>query len=404
MALLSVSHALEKLLAMLTPVGVETIPFSTSAGRVLARDIQAPIPLPVFSNSAMDGYAVHVSDLSAAAPGAPVELPIVADIPAGRYRAEPLLPGQAARIMTGAPLPPGAEAVLPVEDTDAASHGNVKLKRSVIMNQNVRLSGEDVRQQETVLKAGTRLRPQEIGFLAMLGIGEISVFRRPRVGVLSTGDELVPVGLPLTPGKIYNSNAPMIQAQLASAGAETLDIGSLPDQPDAIRSALDRAVAGGVDLIVSSAGVSVGAFDYVRAVLESAGRLEFWKVNMRPGRPLAVGVYGGTPFIGLPGNPVSAFVGFEVFVRPAVQKIGGQGPGARPTLWVTVLDPIPTDGRESYLRVSVTREGSRWVARLPGSQGSGNLRSLVQANALLIVPSEVKSPPIGAELPAWWLD
>jgi molybdopterin molybdotransferase len=308
-------------------------------------------------------------------------------------------------------MPEGADAVVPVEDTDfqhrdpgMEAPAQVLIYRQVGPGDYVRPMGEDLHRGEIALNAPIRLRPQDIGFLAMLGVPHVKVYRRARVGLLSTGDELVPVHALLEPGKIRDSNAYTLEALVKSCGAEAVRLGIAADDPGAVQALLDQAVQMGVDLILSTAGVSVGAFDYVRSVVESHGELTFWRVNMRPGKPLAFGSYRGLPFVGLPGNPVSSFVGFEVFVRPALFKLGGLPEVERPSHQVRLLDPLETDGRESYLRASVFYQNGEWVARLAGHQGSGNLRSLVLANALLIVPSGVKSLAVGSDVQAWLLN
>ncbi|HEX9027816.1 MAG TPA: molybdopterin molybdotransferase MoeA, partial [Anaerolineales bacterium] len=243
-----------------------------------------------------------------------------------------------------------------------------------------------------------------VGFLATLGENLVKVYRQPRVGLISTGDELVQVEERLSPGKIHDSNVYSLAALVKKYGGEPLNLGIAADREEAVRAKLDQACQAGVDLILSSAGVSVGAFDFVRQVVEERGLLSFWRVNMRPGKPLAFGNYRNKPFVGLPGNPVSSFVAFEVFVRPALLKMGGFPSWERPSQVVRLGEAIESDGRESYLRAIVSRSAGEWSARLTGHQGSGNLRSLIQANALLIVPSGVKSLPAGAELEAWMID
>jgi molybdopterin molybdotransferase len=280
----------------------------------------------------------------------------------------------------------------------------VKIFHSVKYGENVRPRGQDVHAREQVLQAGIRLRPQDIGFLAMLGMAQVPVHRLPKVAVFATGDELITVGSDLEPGKIYDSNSYTLISQIEKYGAHAVNLGIVADNFDAVQACLDRAITEDADLIISSAGVSVGAFDFVRHVVEQGGRLDFWRVNMRPGKPLAFGEYKGVPFIGLPGNPVSAFVGFEVFVRPAILKMSGVEGKERPFQRVKLQEEIESDGRESYLRGIVTYQDGAWEACLTGHQGSGNLRSLVQANALLLVPSGVKSLPVGAEVDAWILD
>lgn len=410
-ALLSVSEAKHKLLLVFRALDSETVPISRAVGRVLSESIQALFDIPPFDNSSMDGFAVRAADVSAARPDHAVELAVVADIPAGQSIEVTVGVGQAARIMTGAVLPFGANAVVPVEETDfnarqpgIAAPKKVRILRSVKPGENVRPKGQDVRDREIVMQAGSPLRPQDIGFLAMLGMARVPVHRLPNVVVFATGDELMPVGADLGPGKIYDSNTYTLISQVEKYGAHAVNLGIVADNLDAVRTCLDQAKSQNVDLIVSSAGVSVGAFDFVRHVVEQGGRLDFWRVNMRPGKPLAFGEYKDIPFIGLPGNPVSAFVGFEVFVRPAILKMSGVVAEERLLQKVKLLDEIESDGRESYLRAVVSHQDGAWAARLTGHQGSGNLRSLVQANALLLVPSGVKSLPVGAEVEAWMID
>jgi molybdopterin molybdotransferase len=237
----------------------------------------------------------------------------------------------------------------------------------------------------------------------MLGVAKVSVFRLPRIVILSTGDELVPVESPLQPGKIHDSNAYTLSALIARDGGEAVYLGIVPDREESVRKILETAVESEADLILSSAGVSVGAFDFVRTVVQQDGKLDFWRVNMRPGKPLAFGNFQGVPFIGLPGNPVSAFVGYEVFVRPAISRLAGLLNISRNRIRATISHEIQSDGRESYLRAVVKIQDGRWFAKLTGHQGSGNLLSLVQANALLIIPSGVKSLPSGADVDAWLL-
>lgn len=406
--LMSVLDAQHKLLALFKPLEEETIPLEAAAGRVLARPAYAAFDLPPFANSSMDGFAVRAQDVRSATPEQPVQLVVTDDIPAGQVAEIELRAGQAIRIMTGAPLPQGADAVVPVEDTDfpwrqpgLAAPQSVHILRPIQSGDNVRPAGQDVPRGELALEPGQRLRPQELGLLAMLGFSQAQVYRRPRVAILSTGDELLPAGAALAPGKIYNSNSPTLIAQVQRYGGEAIDLGIARDHEDDVRRCLSQAVERRADLVLSSAGVSVGAFDFVRSVVEQDGRLEFWRVNMRPGKPFTCGQYRGIPFIGLPGNPVSAFVGFEVFVRPALQKMSGLAPRPPHVTRARLSQAIQSDGRESYLRGVVTCQAGSCSARLTGHQGSGNLRSLVQANALLLVPSGVKSLPSGAEIDAW---
>jgi molybdopterin molybdotransferase len=308
-------------------------------------------------------------------------------------------------------IPAAADAVIMVEDTDfttrspgAPAPPSITIKKALVTGENIRHQADDLRRGDKVLAAGTRFRAQEIGLLAMLGMSTVQVHRKVRLALLSTGDELLPLDSPLIPGKIHDTNTYTLAALAQAAGVEVVHLGIANDTEEDIRCRLDQAVAGKVDLVLSSAGVSVGAFDYVKAVIESSGTLDFWRVNMRPGKPLAFGAYHGIPFIGLPGNPVSSFVGFEVFVRPVLERLNGLPGVPRPARKVRVAEQIDSDGRESYLRVLVREEDGVLTAHLAGHQGSGNLFTLVQANALLIVPSGVKCVTAKSELNAWLLE
>jgi molybdopterin molybdotransferase len=313
--------------------------------------------------------------------------------------------------MTGAALPPGADAVVMVEDTDfkiraagAPAPATVTIYKQVISGENIRHRGDDLHTGDKVIARGTRLRAQEVGLLALQGFSAVPVYRPPKIALLSSGDELLPVDRPLSPGKIHDANSYILSALAETAGVELVQLGIAADAESDVRSRLMHAVDEHVDAIISSAGVSVGAFDYIKPVVEAGGELEFWKVNMRPGKPLAFGRYHGIPFFGLPGNPVSAFVGFEVFIRPALEKLSGQNPRTHPPIKALLAEPVESDGRESYLRAVVSEEEGRLVARTTGHQGSGNIFSLVQANALLIVPSGVKSLPATSEVDIWLIE
>jgi molybdopterin molybdotransferase len=401
--MLSVSDARERILAGFLPVESQPVTISHAMGRVLAVEITTGNDLPLFDNSSVDGFALHKADLASER-----VLAVVADIRAGDYTEMALQPGECGRIMTGAAVPPGTEGVVMVEDTDfndrtpgISAPRTVTVRRSIRAGENIRRRGDDLHSGDIVLSAGTHLRAQEIGLLAMLGQAEVVVYRKPRVALLSCGDELLPVEAPLTPGKIHESNSHVLAALAETAGAEVVWLGMAADSETNIRSLLEQAVESNVDMIISTAGVSVGAFDYVKSVVEQAGELNFWKVNMRPGKPLAFGKYQGIPFLGLPGNPVSAFVGFEVFVRPALKKLSGLEVKPHSQQRAILAESLESDGRESYLRVVVSQENGHPVAHLTGHQGSGNIFSLVRANALLIVPSGVKSLPARTEVEIW---
>ena len=406
LAMYSVTEARERILSHFQSTPQESIPLIECANRVLAADISAAHDLPPFDNSSMDGFAIHSAD-STNADAQGITLKVVADIPAGSVPTVTLAAGETARIMTGAQLPKGADAVIPVEDTDfhvrdagTVAPQTVSFSRIVKAGENVRPRGMDLLAGDVVLQKGRRLKPQDLGLLAMLGFAKVAVHKKPRVALLSSGDELLEVDAPLTEGKIHDSNSYALAAAIQNAGVEVIRLGVAKDTRESVEGLLKKAIAENVDLIVSSAGVSVGAFDFVKEVIESNGRLDFWRVNMRPGKPLAFGEYGGRPFIGLPGNPVSAFVGFEVFVRPVLEKLGGQLDGGRLTVRARCEEVIESDGRESYLRARIRTENGIHTAVLTGHQGSGNLLSLVQADALLIIPAGVKCVPVGQEVEA----
>ncbi len=404
------NEARERILSQFKPVKTETVPLTESSNRVLAEDIQAADDLPLFDNSSMDGFAVRAVDVTDASSDSPRSLRVVADIPAGSSPTVSLARGQAARIMTGAQMPAGADSVVPVEDTDFQDRSSgtkapeeVQISRGVKHGSNVRPRGMDIHAGEVVLHAGRALKPQDLGLLAMFGISQVPVFQRPRVALLSSGDELIDIDAPLEAGKIRESNSYMIAALIENAGAEVFRLGVAKDNFDSVKALFEKAVNLNVDLILSSAGVSVGAFDYVKEVIESDGKMDFWRVNMRPGKPVAFGNYSGVPVIGLPGNPVSAYVSFEVFVHPTLGRLSGIADANRPTVRVRCEAQIDSDGRESYLRGEVHEENGVLIGRLTGHQGSGNLHSLVRANALLIIPAGVKCVPAGQEVTAWLL-
>lgn len=409
--MISVQTAKQRILSGIVPLETVFIPLEAALGRTLSEPVLSSAGYPVFDNSSVDGFAVRAEDVSTASPDHPVILQVVGDIPAGSYPHLSLFRGQAARIMTGAPVPVNSDAIVMIEDTDAdphASGSSVPVKVSIFQSASsgdyIRRHGSDFISGQQILPAEKVLRPQDIGILAMLGVAKIPVRRKPRIALLSSGDELVPIDKALQPGKIHDSNSFMLDALAQKNGCETINIGVAPDQPEAIREYLKKAADIKPDLIISSAGISVGAFDFIRDAVTEHGSLSFWKVNMRPGKPLAYGTYFTIPFFGLPGNPVSAFVSFLVFVQPVLDRLIGYESVNSTRTKVILSQGIESDGRESYLRAVVKRENDRSIATLTGHQGSGNLFSLVQANALLIIPSGVKSCPPGSEVEAWILE
>ena len=401
--MLSVTEARERILSNFQTTAAESIPLIASANRVLAIDVSAAQDFPLFDNSAMDGFAIRSEDTSASR----MTLKVVADIPAGSTPKVTLQPGEAARIMTGAQVPAGANAVIPVEDTDFHNHAAgttapeiISFERPLKAGENIRTRGMDIHAGEIVLKKGQTLKPQDLGLLAMLGFANVQVYKKPRIALLSSGDELLAVDAPLESGKIRDSNSYTLAASIESAGSEVIRLGVAKDTRESVEALFQKALSENVDLILSSAGVSVGAFDYVKEVIEANGSLNFWRVNMRPGKPLTFGKYFDKQFIGLPGNPVSAFVGFEVFVRPVLERLSGKLESSRRRIKVRSAEEIESDGRESYLRAKLREENGIQIAQLTGHQGSGNLLSLVQADALLIIPAGVKCVPAGQEVEA----
>ncbi|MCZ7539468.1 MAG: molybdopterin molybdotransferase MoeA [Anaerolineae bacterium] len=392
--LLSVEDALSRILARVRVLPAEQIHVAQALERVLAEDVAAAAPIPPFANSAMDGYAVRAADVCGAASDAPIFLTPVLDIPAGTLVSRALGAGEAARIMTGAPLPPGADAVIPVEQTDdrwlpdgrAALPERVAVHRAVAAGENVRAAGEDIRAGQVVLRRGAVLRPQDIGVLVSLGRARIPVIRQPRVAILSTGDELADVDQPLAPGQIHNSNSYMLAGLVQQCGGVPIRLPVARDTLDDVRRRLREALAHAPDFIITSAGVSVGTHDVVRTVVDELGQVDIWRVNVKPGKPLAFGDVGGVPFFGLPGNPVSAMVTFDIFARPALRKAGGADPQAVPLATAVLDEDVALDGRRTYLRVTLSERDGVLIARTTGTQSSGALMSLVLADGLLIIP------------------
>ena len=408
---LTVAEALALILREMNPLPVERVPLLDALGRVLAEPITARDSLPPFPNSSMDGFAVRAADTHSATTDEPVELQVLADIAAGVVPEVSVIEQTAARIMTGAAMPEGADAVVPVEDTNEPWRSverplpkTVVVSRAVDAGDYVRPVGEDIQAGQTVLAPGQILRPQELGVLASLGVNEVAVHRRPRIGILSTGDELIPVEEALRPGKIRDSNGYAQAAQVKSLGAEPVVLGIASDVEADVRRKLQGGLDQGVDLFISSAGVSVGAYDVVKVVLEQEGNIGFWRVRMRPGKPLAFGTYHGIPYLGLPGNPVSAMVSFERFARPAILKLAGHTNLQRPQVTVVFMEDISSDGRETYVRAAVWRTEEGYQAVSTGSQGSNVMTSLVKANALVIIPEGIANIAAGTELQALMID
>lgn len=403
--LLNVDTALERILEQISQLPSTSILLHQALGRILSQDIIAPISLPPFANSSMDGYAVIAQDCLSATRQTPITLQVIMDITAGTLPQQPLKSGTCARIMTGAPLPEGADSVIPVEltsakwsnDPNAPLESQVTLFASVKPADNVRPIGENILAGQTVITKGTPIRSAEIGILASLGYAQVNVTKKPRVAVLTSGDELLPLGSPLTSGKIYDSNSITIGAMIEEIGGEAHLLPIASDTLPSLHALFQQALALEPDMIISTAGVSVGAVDLVRTVLEELGHIGFWRINLRPGKPLAFGNIQNIPFFGLPGNPVSAMVTFEVLVRPALLKMQNR-PDESHWVMATVAEKIESDGRRSYLRVRLTPHSGGYLAHLAGTQSSGALVSMLMADGLMIVPEGVKTVEVGAQL------
>lgn len=389
--MLSVPEASTRILEHITPLPTERLSLLDALGRVLAEPVRAPMTLPAWDNSAMDGYAVRGSDIDAATPERPVRLRVLETVAAGGFATHRVSDGEAIRIMTGAPLPEGADTVVRVEDTDGGTN-NVLVRDSRDARRNVRPRGEDFREGDALLEAGTALGPAQLGVLASVGRSSVEVHRRPRVGILGSGDELVDLDRfheVLAGRKIVSSNGYTLHALVRDSGGEPVNLGIARDDPVSLRDHLTRSA--GCDLLITSAGVSVGEFDYTREVIAALGaEMKFWRVRMRPGAPLGFGILGGMPWIGLPGNPVSAMVTFELFVRPVLRRMLGHTRLFRRPVPVVLEEAVSIGARLThFLRCIVsTRDDGVVTARLTGPQGSGILTSMSRANALLVVPED----------------
>ncbi|HET9979330.1 MAG TPA: gephyrin-like molybdotransferase Glp [Ktedonobacterales bacterium] len=400
--MLSVEEARERVLARFHPLEAEQAPLTEALGRVLADDALAREASPPFTNSAMDGYALRSADTRAASVQAPVRLRLAGEVAAGSVYAGETQPGEAIRILTGAPLPAGADAALQQELTEVAD-GWVTIRQPVAPGPNVRHAGEDVRPGALLAQAGVELGPAEIALLASLGVSPLMVRRRPRVAILATGDELVSPGEPLKPGQIYNSNTPYLIAAVTRAGAIPVALGAAPDRADALREKL--AQARGHDLILTSGGVSVGDYDLVKQILGEQGAMEFWRVAIRPGKPLAFGFLGATPLLGLPGNPVSAAVTFELFGRPAIRRMLGAAQVERPVVDVVLAgEAIQRADRRQFVRARLSSEQATLVAHPTGAQGSHIISSLRGATALLVIFEGTGYVHAGEHVPALLLN
>ena len=398
--MLSVEEARERVLALVPVLEAAELPLLESLGLVLAEDIVAAFDIPPWDNSAMDGYAVRHSDIRGAGQDSPRSLRVIGHVAAGQWPRQEVLPGTGIRIMTGAPIPPGADTVVPFEETDemerkanCRSLEEITIQREMPKGASVRGAAEDVPSGDAVLTSGTVLRPSEIGVLASLGYATVRVIRRPVVAILATGDELLEPSQSLEPGKIYDSNSYSVAASVARYGGIPRPLGIAGDNLDSMNRMLDHGLS--ADMLITSAGVSKGDYDMVKDVLAERGQIAFWSVRMRPAKPLAFGVLRGNdgrsvPHLGLPGNPVSAMVAFEQLGRPALLKMQGRKELDKPTIQAVLEDPIVNgDGRRVYARAIVTKRNGTYYAKLTGPQGSNILTSMAKANGLAICPEDV---------------
>ena len=382
--MISVIEARDAILDRIRPLGVERVDIASARGRVLAEDVHATRNQPPWDNSAMDGYAVRAADTVPASPDNPAELEIIEDLPAGYVAKRSVGPGQATHIMTGAPVPDGADTIVRAERTTRVDERRVHILEPVESGTDLRKAGEDICEGDLIIPSGMLIRPAEVGLMASTNRSHVSVYGRPRVAVLSTGDEIVDVDEPLEDGKIVDSNGYALSALVADAGGIPLRLGICPDTQEALERVLrDGLVA---DAIITSGGVSVGEYDYVKAALEAVGTsMAFWKVSMTPGRPLAFGAIDDTIIFGLPGNPVASMVTFELFMRPALLKMQGYNRIYRPTIKARLLDDIKkTLGRKQFIRVTLRKQGDIYYASRTGAQGSGILRSMSIADGLAV--------------------
>jgi len=386
---LSVDEALERILARVHPLPATAMELLDALGTTLAEDVVADRDVPPFRNSAMDGYAVRGADVATA----PVDLRVIGDIAAGGAPSRTVGAGEAMRIMTGAPMPDGSDTVVRVEDTDNRTD-TVTITVATMPGTSVRAAGEDLKRGETILRSGTVLRAAEIGVLATLGRPSVRVVPRVRVAVLSTGDEVVELDAPLRPGQIRDANRYSLASAARAAGATPVPLGIVRDTADDLRRAL-RAAAAQADVIVTSGGVSVGDHDHVKPVVDELGSMDFWSIAIRPGRPLAFGEIGGTLIFGLPGNPVSALLGFELFVRPALLKMAGRSLLHRPRMTATLDGTLDTPPGLRFFARGI-HDPQAGTVRTTGPQGSGILRSMALANSFIDVPETVRHLDRGA--------
>ena len=414
-SMLSVEEALERILSFVHVLEPEEKPILDALGQVLAEDAVSRYDIPPLDNSAMDGYAVQASSVAGASEDSPMTLRVVGSVAAGELPSDEVTPGTAVRIMTGAPIPRGADAVIPFEDTDEIARrdsgqglSEIGINLAVSIGAEIRPAGQDVRKGQLVLEKGAVLRPSEIGVLASLGYGTVKVIRRPVVAILATGNELLEPGDEYGAGKIFNSNNYSVAASVLRYGGVPKILGIARDNLDSMNARLREGLES--DILITSAGVSKGDYDMVKDVLAQHGKIDFWSVKMRPAKPLAFGVLTApdgrqVPHLGLPGNPVSALVAFEQFGRAAILKMLGKPSTKKPTVEAILDEPIDNpDGRRVYARAIVTKRNGKYHVRLTGDQGSNLLTSMARANGLAICPEDLPQKDAGEVVETQMLD
>ena len=405
--MISVEQALEKVLSYVDVLEEEERPILDCLGQVLAEDVYASFNVPPLDNTAMDGYAVRSIDTKGATRQSPRVLRVIDTVTAGSISKYEVKPGTAIRIMTGAPIPKGADSVVRFEDTDESlregTFTEIGILREIEVGSAIRRAGEDIAQGSIVLRQGTVLRPSEIGVLASLGRSTVKVIRRPLVAILATGNELVNINQPLTPGKIYNSNTYSVAALVIRYGGVPKILGIALDSENSLATKLSMALNS--DMLITTGGVSMGDYDVVKDILAKEGEIAFWQVRMKPGKPLAFGRIKGIPHLGLPGNPVSSMVTFELFARTAILKMMGKKNLTKPTIEAIIENPVVnSDGRRIFARAVVEKRDGQYFARLTGPQGSGILTSMSLANGLVIVPEDKARVAAGDVVQVMMLD
>jgi molybdopterin molybdotransferase len=395
--MISFEEALHKILSSIQPLGLEKVQLLESLGRIIGEDIYAKRDIPPLDNSAMDGYALRFEDIRESSKDHPVRLEVIEDLPAGFVSKKTIEKGQAIRIMTGAPIPKGADTVVPVEET-RKEHGFTFILKAASLGENIRRSGEDVKKGERVISKGDLIRPAEVGMLASVGRSSVLIYQKPLIAILCTGDELVDVDGNLEESKIISSNSYTLAAQVKDCGAVPVQLGIARDRKEEIREKLRQGTR--ADVLISSAGVSVGDYDFAKDALSDLGmEMAFWQISMKPGKPLAFGTIQGKPVFGLPGNPVSSMISFEEFVRPSLLKMMGHREVLRPVVEAILQEEIRKSvGRRHFIRAFVSFKEGSYFATTTGDQGSGILMSMLKANGLIMIPEAQEIARVGEKV------